>query len=153
MEPQVCRSHWTWQTADKCYSFYPDPLAQILIFVSLDHVSPLRRHAASEEKLGKWTVVLIPVQASMGSFGTPYTSEDIFNRWYLKLCFQCKWIRFFFLLSLFHKSWSTVSKLKNIQLGWKPLLFLSSLRQYYVFHPSQGLSVVPTLLPPSEGFS
>lgn len=151
MEPQMCHSHWDGQTADKYYSFYPDTLAQVLIFVSLDDIRPLCRHAAGEEELGKWTVMLILVQTSMQSFGIPYTSEYIFSRRYLKSCFQCKRIRLFFFCQFFINpevlflSWETSSWAESFF-----SFFLSSLLQCYVFHPSQRLSVVPTLLSPSK---
>ena len=105
-------------------------------------MSSLCRYAAGKEELGKWTVMLILVQASMGLFGFPYISEGIFTRWCLKLCFQCTRISFFFFSSVFHKSWSTVSMLKNILLGWKPLcsfhLFFSI--RYFILRRAYLLS-------------
>lgn len=92
-----------------------------------DDMSALCRYAAGEEELGKWTVTLTLVQASMGSFGIPYTSEEVFTRWYLKLCFQYKWIWFFSCLQLFTNpeilflSWKTSSWAESLS-----VLFISS---------------------------
>lgn len=101
------------------------------------------RYAACMEELGKWTVNLILVQPSVGSFGNPYTSRafllgDTSNYVSSAELFS----------SVFYKTWSPVSKMKDIE----PLI-LSSLLQNYVFPPLQSLCVIPAVLFPSEVFS